>query len=229
MTLDSLHPHHPLTPHLPLTCMFCCWLHTGCVARLVRWVLLLYFYWVNMAPLSRGSAAVGLGGLVSHCLACGISPRLPLPYGRQLDWEAILTRRPQDFLHLVAPLLFPHLDPSFFPPHDPAAPRPVTSTEHTRSSEIGDEALEGMTSKALIELRRTEASGEMPDSEAALAACPEVARMYPWRGELITQERLDQIVADADKGTLPDMSARVRCLNDLLYLMNVPVRADTKA
>ena len=56
----------PPTP-LPLTRARRC-----CCCRLAHLCLTSYYYWVNMGPLTRGSAAVGLAVLVGSSLACNL-------------------------------------------------------------------------------------------------------------------------------------------------------------
>lgn len=49
-----------------------------------------FYYWVNLGPLSRGTAMTGYAILLSVMVAIGLQPP-PLIRGRQLDWEAILS------------------------------------------------------------------------------------------------------------------------------------------
>jgi hypothetical protein len=58
------------------------------VRSLARSMLSSYFYWVNMAPLSRGSSATGLAVLVGSALACGLPVRL-----RYLFWTPCVSER----------------------------------------------------------------------------------------------------------------------------------------
>jgi hypothetical protein len=51
----------------------------------------MFYYWVQFAPLSRGSAACGYAVLMTGMLASGYLITEPIPKGKQLDWEAILT------------------------------------------------------------------------------------------------------------------------------------------
>ncbi|KAJ8610114.1 hypothetical protein CTAYLR_007093 [Chrysophaeum taylorii] len=61
--------------------------------------LVLFYYWVNFGPLTRGTAACGYAVLAGLLLALGFRPPLPpLPRHFQLDWEAILSPAPDDFL-----------------------------------------------------------------------------------------------------------------------------------
>jgi hypothetical protein len=43
--------------------------------RAARIALSMHFYWVNMAPLSRGSAAVGFTTILGVALACDLPVR----------------------------------------------------------------------------------------------------------------------------------------------------------
>ena len=82
---------------IPLHCVRCRWVHFEeelqylwtalCVEqalpspsphKLAHIVLGLYFYWTNMGPLTRGSAAVGLCVLVGLAIACDLPVRYVL-------------------------------------------------------------------------------------------------------------------------------------------------------
>lgn len=60
-------------------------------AEVKRTIAAIYFYWINLGPLTRGTSAVGLAALVGMSLAADLKLFLPTPEGKQLDWEAILT------------------------------------------------------------------------------------------------------------------------------------------
>ena len=92
-------------------------------------ILKLYFFWANYGALTRGTAALGFALLVALASACHLPVRcwcaswlvlsqlymvacltqvcccgqlsLPLPRGVQIDWEAILTPRSDDFVAAV--------------------------------------------------------------------------------------------------------------------------------
>lgn len=68
------------------------------VAAVEDAVLSLFFYWCNLGPLTRGTAAVGLSALVGMAMGAQLKLHLPTPPGKQLDWEAILTPKREDFV-----------------------------------------------------------------------------------------------------------------------------------
>ena len=49
------------------------------------------FFWYNLMPLSRGTAAIGQISLHAILLSCGLEITSSIPEGFQPDWEAILT------------------------------------------------------------------------------------------------------------------------------------------
>lgn len=61
----------------------------------------LFYYWVNYAPITRGTSAVGYGVLYACILAGGYEIQRKLPSQKQLDWEAILSESPIDFIDHV--------------------------------------------------------------------------------------------------------------------------------
>ena len=65
--------------------------------------LTFYFYWVNFGALSRGTAACGLMVLHGLLLGCGFRAENSIPQGVQLDWEAITTPSPIDFVRIATP------------------------------------------------------------------------------------------------------------------------------
>ena len=71
----------------------------------------IFFYWVNFAPLSRGSAATGYVGLHAVLLAAGYKIENPIPIGVQADWEAILTSSPIDFVEALKGWLIDDVQP----------------------------------------------------------------------------------------------------------------------
>lgn len=79
---------------------------TGNRAELAPMVLRVYFYIVNMGPLTRGSSAVAMAMLAGLSMACGLPLSLPMTKGVQLDWEAILTPTPACFTARVLPMVF---------------------------------------------------------------------------------------------------------------------------
>jgi hypothetical protein len=54
---------------------------------------------------TSGSAAVGYSSIVACMISFGEIPAHPLPRGVQLDWEAILTLSPAEFIEVAVPLL----------------------------------------------------------------------------------------------------------------------------
>jgi len=74
--------------------------------QLRAWVMLVYFYWVNLGALTRGTAGVGMAWIIGASEALSLGAALPLPAGFQLDWSAILTSHPGDFLRSALPIVF---------------------------------------------------------------------------------------------------------------------------
>lgn len=58
--------------------------------RVTELILSVFYFWVVMAPLTRGSAATGYAALFAMALAAQIPLRPSMPPGVQADWEAIL-------------------------------------------------------------------------------------------------------------------------------------------
>jgi hypothetical protein len=79
------------------------YIHSDSKSELIEVVKLaslrLYYYWVVLAPLTRGSAMCGLAALHAVLLAAGLAPIAAAPEGMQLDWEAILAREIALFEH----------------------------------------------------------------------------------------------------------------------------------
>ena len=73
----------------------------------VNAVLRITFFWYNFMPLTRGSAAVGWTFLMALLLACGFEVDSQAPDGISLDWEAILTPSPYDFIAATRTWLLP--------------------------------------------------------------------------------------------------------------------------
>ena len=70
----------------------------------VRHAMALYYFTVNMGPLTRGSSAVALVLLAGASLAAGLPLSLPMTEGVQLDWEGILSPTLDIFLSRTLPL-----------------------------------------------------------------------------------------------------------------------------
>eukprot|EP00596_Hydrurales_sp_CCMP1899_P002773 CAMPEP_0119045292 /NCGR_PEP_ID=MMETSP1177-20130426/38746_1 /TAXON_ID=2985 /ORGANISM="Ochromonas sp, Strain CCMP1899" /LENGTH=275 /DNA_ID=CAMNT_0007016819 /DNA_START=1 /DNA_END=828 /DNA_ORIENTATION=- len=68
-----------------------------------RHALGLFYYWVNYAPLTRGTSATGYAILYSAILAIGEELTDKLPRNIQLDWEAMFTPHPNDFVEKALP------------------------------------------------------------------------------------------------------------------------------
>jgi hypothetical protein len=66
--------------------------------QLIREALRLFYYWVNFAPLTRGSAMCGYAALMAVILASNRIITSSIPTGKQLDWEAIFTANSNDFI-----------------------------------------------------------------------------------------------------------------------------------
>jgi tetratricopeptide (TPR) repeat protein len=69
-------------------------------------ILTLTFYWYNFMPLSRGTAAVGFTALLAMFLAVDIEISAPVPAGQQVDWEGILSPRPEEFIAQLRPWMY---------------------------------------------------------------------------------------------------------------------------
>jgi hypothetical protein len=73
--------------------------------KMVDLALLFFFYWVNFAPLTRGSAATGYCALFAILIASGyevVPPGMAIK-GMQMDWEAILCPSPDEFVAKIKP------------------------------------------------------------------------------------------------------------------------------
>jgi len=68
------------------------------LAKLTRESLRLFYYWVNFAPLTRGSAMCGYAAMMAVILASGRMIKNSIPKGKQLDWEAIFTEDSTEFI-----------------------------------------------------------------------------------------------------------------------------------
>ena len=67
----------------------------------LRLGLKLFYYWVNYAPITRGSSATGYVLLYSISLATGFEFVNSVPEGVQLDWEAMFSSTPEIFIDKV--------------------------------------------------------------------------------------------------------------------------------
>ena len=65
------------------------------------------YYWFQFMPLSRGSAAIGIQTIHSILLAFGYEYRGSVPKGVQIDWEAMVSSRPGDFIKSLSSWLKP--------------------------------------------------------------------------------------------------------------------------
>ncbi len=65
--------------------------------KIIKKTLKIFFYWVNFAPLARGSAATGYTALFGLLLSFGLKLKnAMMPKGFQADWEAMLD--PEGFI-----------------------------------------------------------------------------------------------------------------------------------
>jgi hypothetical protein len=71
--------------------------------------LYICFYWYNLMPLSRGTAAIGMIALHAFLLSAGWKIAKPIPAGFQPDWEAILTPEPSKFVASMSKWALPAL------------------------------------------------------------------------------------------------------------------------
>ena len=76
-------------------------LQCGCAQSVRRSALEMFYYYVNFAPLSRGSAVTAYIVLNAILMANGSYISSPLPKGIQLDWEAILAHTKEEFVAFV--------------------------------------------------------------------------------------------------------------------------------
>ncbi|KAG9440274.1 hypothetical protein H6P81_020439 [Aristolochia fimbriata] len=72
-------------------------------------ILRMTYYWYNFMPLSRGSAVVGYIVLLGLFLAANMVVTGSIPTGVQVDWEAILSPDPDEFLQSVKSWLYPSI------------------------------------------------------------------------------------------------------------------------
>ena len=73
-------------------------IQNGSAQKVRNAALELFYYYVNFAPLSRGSAVTAYAVLNSILLANGSFISSPIPRGVQLDWEAILACSKEEFV-----------------------------------------------------------------------------------------------------------------------------------
>ena len=66
----------------------------------------MFYYWVNYAPITRGSSATGYAGLYAGLLAAGRSFAHRVAEGIQLDWEAMLSPTLDDFIGKISSWIF---------------------------------------------------------------------------------------------------------------------------
>jgi hypothetical protein len=74
-----------------------------------------FYYWVNFAPITRGTSATGYATLYSAILAVGEELVDRVPYNVQLDWEAMFTPDPAEFVERVLPWIS-NRRPTVLPP-----------------------------------------------------------------------------------------------------------------
>jgi len=77
------------------------------IDKVSDWILIMTFYWYNFMPLSRGTAAVGYMGLLGMFLALDIEITSFVPKDIQVDWEGILTPKPEEFISFISTWLYP--------------------------------------------------------------------------------------------------------------------------
>ncbi len=95
----------------------------------------MFYYWVNFAPLSRGTSATGYASLYACILAAGFEFSEHIPKNKQLDWEAILSATPDQFAVRVSPWLRPQQRVAW---KDPSSAVDIPQVDHvfTTMSEI---------------------------------------------------------------------------------------------
>ena len=86
--------------------------------EILKMSLELFYFWINFAPLTRGTAACGYSSLLSIMLSCGVSFSQPMPISVQLDWEAIFAKDCSDFaerMYMLLPLEISTIELDDFP------------------------------------------------------------------------------------------------------------------
>ena len=86
--------------------------------EILKMSLEFFYFWINFAPLTRGTAACGYSVILSIMLSCGISFSQPLPDLIQLDWEAIFAENSKDFverMYVLLPIEISSLELDNFP------------------------------------------------------------------------------------------------------------------
>jgi tetratricopeptide (TPR) repeat protein len=73
------------------------------ISQLLDEALTLFYYWVNYAPITRGTSATGYAALYGCIVVAGYEIESNLPDAVQLDWEAILRSDPKAFIAHVKP------------------------------------------------------------------------------------------------------------------------------
>jgi len=76
-----------------------------CTERILDIAIAFFYYFVNFAPLSRGSAVCGYLSMFSILQATGFEVVDPMKKGVQWDWEAILLPSREAFSELIKPWL----------------------------------------------------------------------------------------------------------------------------
>ena len=75
------------------------------INEIARESLIMFYYWVNFAPLTRGTSATGYAGLLSFILITGNDFKDSLPPRVQLDWEALFSTSPDAFVAKTLPMI----------------------------------------------------------------------------------------------------------------------------
>lgn len=86
--------------------------HDRDIDRISEIILHIYFYWVIFAPLTRGTAALGLMAVMALFLAADIEVTKIVERGKQTDFEAILGGNPHEFVQLMSSWLYPSRQPT---------------------------------------------------------------------------------------------------------------------
>ena len=79
--------------------------------KILEATLYICFFWYNLMPLSRGTAAIGMIALHALMHSTGWHISKPIPAGFQPDWEAILTPEPAKFVETMSQWILPVLCP----------------------------------------------------------------------------------------------------------------------
>eukprot|EP01023_Acetabularia_acetabulum_P030006 TRINITY_DN2827_c0_g2_i1.p1 TRINITY_DN2827_c0_g2~~TRINITY_DN2827_c0_g2_i1.p1 ORF type:complete len:678 (-),score=100.43 TRINITY_DN2827_c0_g2_i1:349-2187(-) len=76
-------------------------------AAAADWIVTLSYYWYNFMPWSRGSAAAGYSNILGLFWAAGMPVTSKIPRKVQVDFEAMVSTSPSQFIANLKPWLYP--------------------------------------------------------------------------------------------------------------------------